>query len=288
MVPPDSFWPGGHTHIRGKLPLLGHKPRCCTSTWPSHSFLRGRSHIMAPKLRNIIEFNVNKMSLSVWFTAINRQWLALSGWGINVPMFLLFFGLLLQTFSFWAMHFVTHLVTGMKRPKKSFSLHSFLWRPQKAEPQNDQKKSSGRENFRVEIERERKWVSVPTCLPFKVITNHLSRLEKLNFFRKLNLIHEIHFLKDDGCYLCVVIYCAMKMFSYSRRICREYLIWVDWVVLFENPEEQSNTGSTNCMSLGRGCLLGWPMTDMKNVWETCLKTVISLMKLVTHKLDSSP
>lgn len=91
MVPPDSFWPGGHTHIRGKLPLLGHKPRCCTSTWPSHSFLRGRSHIMAPKLRNIIEFNVNKMSLSVWFTAINRQWLALSGWGIHVPMFLLFF-----------------------------------------------------------------------------------------------------------------------------------------------------------------------------------------------------
>ncbi len=211
MVPPDSFWPGGHTHIRGKLPLLGHKLRCCTSTWPSHSFLRGRSHIMAPKLRNIIEFNVNKMSLSVWFTAINRQWLALSGWGINVPMFLLFFGILLQTFSFWAMHFVTHLVTGMKRPKKSFSLHSFLWRPQKAEPQNDQKKCFRQGKFQGrERKRKRKKVSVPTCLPFKVITNPLSRLEKPYFFRKLNLIHEIHFLKDDVCYLCVVIYCDMK------------------------------------------------------------------------------
>ncbi len=82
------------------------------------------------------------------------------------------------------------------------------------------------------------------------------------------------------------------MFSYSRRICKGNFIWVDWIVVFEkllclfdNPEEQSNTGSTNGMSLGGAV---WPMTDRKNLWETCLKTVISLVKLVAHRLDASP
>lgn len=49
-------------------------------------------------------------------------------------------------------------------------------------------------------ERTENKVSVPTCLPFKVIANHLSRMEKTYFFLKLNLIHEILFLKM----MCVI------------------------------------------------------------------------------------
>ncbi len=111
------------------------------------------------------------------------------------------------------MHFVTHLVTGMK----SFSLHSFLWRPQKVESQNDQKKASGRENLRVR-ERTRKKVSVPTCLPFKVITNHLSRLEKPYLFLKLNLIHEILFLKM----MCVISVLSLIVIWKCSPIPEEY------------------------------------------------------------------
>lgn len=156
MVPPDSFWPGGHTHIRRKLPLLGHKASCCTSTWPSCSFLRGRSHIMAPKLRNIIDFNVSKMSLSVWFTAIKRQLWALSGCEIHVPMFLRFLDFVTDFFvlsntlrnSFGYCH--------EKAPKKFFHFTDFCEVHRRWSHKMIRKNASGRENFRVERVRERK------------------------------------------------------------------------------------------------------------------------------------
>lgn len=201
MVPPDSFWPGGHTQIRGKLPLLGHKPSCCTSTWPSCSLLRGRSHIMAPRLKNRFVFNVNSMSFSVWFRVINRQQWALSGWGIYLPVL---FGLctdvfvlrtLRNSFGYWH-----------EKAQKSFSLHSFLWRPEKVESQNDQKKGF---NFWVECEhpnlsdfqgyyKSSIWVSKPYCLLFFDIKKH-SHIQLL----RIQLCESIFFsfifiLKESG------------------------------------------------------------------------------------------
>lgn len=100
-----------------------------------------------------------------------------------------------------------------KAQKRFFSLHRFLWSPQKLKPQIYKKKNaSGRESFSVEIKRKK--VSVPTCLLFKVRTNHL---DWKNILRKLKAIH------DDAYYFFDK---KRSILLFQKNIQR--IIWVDF------------------------------------------------------------
>lgn len=142
-----------------------------------------------------------------------------------------FFRTLLQTFSFWAIYFVTHSVTGTKRPQKSFSLHSFLWRPQKVESQNDQKKCFRQGKFQGrERKRERKWVSQPACLSRLLQIIYLG-WKKRTFLKNPEFYSWNTLFKDDACYF---FYMKNVLLFWKNNMQRKP--WVDltkmWTLLF--------------------------------------------------------
>lgn len=103
-----------------------------------------------------------------------------------------------------------------EKTQQSFSPHIFLWRTEKVEAQNDQKKC-----FRQGKVQGRKWVSQPAWFSRLLQIIYLGQ-ENHTFLGKLDFIYAIHFLK-----LMFVIFWHAKHSHIQLNMQRE--LWVDFL-----------------------------------------------------------